>query len=232
MSRPWRASSRTVAAMRARYAASTASGRGMTAAGTTPSRTALNPARASRRASSSPKPGRAGQPRRGAGDDVDAVDDHHAPLRVRDPAARRTAAATPGDRPSAASARAAAGASSDSSARRTGRARRTRPTVDTPVAGMDGRRRVVVSGGMADHPLPEPAVAKEWLATMLLIRRFEERAGEQYARAKIGGFLHLAIGEEATIVGTVRAMRDDRLPDRHLPHARPRARARHASRTR
>ena len=61
---------------------------------------------------------------------------------------------------------------------------------------------------MADHPLPEPAVAKEWLATMLLIRRFEERAGEQYARAKIGGFLHLAIGEEATIVGTVRAMRE------------------------
>ena len=43
---------------------------------------------------------------------------------------------------------------------------------------------------------------------MLLIRRFEERAGEMYAKAKVGGFLHLAIGEEATIVGTVRAMRD------------------------
>jgi pyruvate dehydrogenase E1 component alpha subunit len=44
---------------------------------------------------------------------------------------------------------------------------------------------------------------------MLLIRRFEERAGEMYAKAKVGGFLHLAIGEEATIVGAVRAMRDD-----------------------
>jgi pyruvate dehydrogenase E1 component subunit alpha len=43
----------------------------------------------------------------------------------------------------------------------------------------------------------------------MLIRRFEERAGEMYAKAKIGGFLHLAIGEEATIVGSVRAMRDD-----------------------
>ncbi len=43
---------------------------------------------------------------------------------------------------------------------------------------------------------------------MLRIRRFEERAGEQYARAKVGGFLHLAIGEEASMVGTVRAMRD------------------------
>jgi pyruvate dehydrogenase E1 component alpha subunit len=62
---------------------------------------------------------------------------------------------------------------------------------------------------MAEHDLPEPDVAREWLRTMLLIRRFEERAGEMYAKAKIGGFLHLAIGEEATIVGSARAMRDD-----------------------
>src|SRR5215216_5585433 len=63
--------------------------------------------------------------------------------------------------------------------------------------------------GEAPPPLPEPDVAREWLATMTLIRRFEERAGELYAKAKIGGFLHLAIGEEATIVGAARAMRDD-----------------------
>jgi pyruvate dehydrogenase E1 component alpha subunit len=44
---------------------------------------------------------------------------------------------------------------------------------------------------------------------MMLIRRFEERAQEMYAKNKVGGFLHLAIGEEATIVGAVRAMRDD-----------------------
>jgi pyruvate dehydrogenase E1 component alpha subunit len=54
---------------------------------------------------------------------------------------------------------------------------------------------------------PEPETAREWLAAMLLIRRFEERAGEMYARAKIGGFLHLSIGEEATIVGSTRALR-------------------------
>ncbi len=68
---------------------------------------------------------------------------------------------------------------------------------------------------MADLPdpeaaptaLPEPEVAREWLQTMTLIRRFEERAGEMYARAKVGGFLHLAIGEEATIVGSARALR-------------------------
>ncbi len=56
--------------------------------------------------------------------------------------------------------------------------------------------------------LPEAEVAREWLATMTLIRRFEERAGEMYAKAKIGGFLHLCIGEEATVVGSVRALRD------------------------
>jgi pyruvate dehydrogenase E1 component alpha subunit len=61
---------------------------------------------------------------------------------------------------------------------------------------------------MPEHPLPEPEVAKEWLRTMNLIRRFEERAGEMYAKAKVGGFLHLAIGEEATIVGSGRALRD------------------------
>jgi pyruvate dehydrogenase E1 component alpha subunit len=56
--------------------------------------------------------------------------------------------------------------------------------------------------------LPEPDHAREWLQTMTLIRRFEERAGEMYARAKIGGFLHLSIGEEATIVGSTRALRE------------------------
>jgi pyruvate dehydrogenase E1 component alpha subunit len=55
--------------------------------------------------------------------------------------------------------------------------------------------------------LPEPEVAREWLRMMTLIRRFEERAGEMYARAKVGGFLHLSIGEEATIVGSTRALR-------------------------
>src|ERR687886_2679882 len=59
-----------------------------------------------------------------------------------------------------------------------------------------------------EHPLPEPDVARDWLRTMMLIRRFEERAGEMYAKAKIGGFLPLAIGEEATIVGAARALRD------------------------
>ena len=66
-----------------------------------------------------------------------------------------------------------------------------------------------VTREQAAHELPEPGAAREWLEAMMLIRRFEERAGEMYAKAKVGGFLHLAIGEEATIVGAVRAMRDE-----------------------
>jgi pyruvate dehydrogenase E1 component alpha subunit len=44
---------------------------------------------------------------------------------------------------------------------------------------------------------------------MVLIRRFEERAEEQYTRDRIGGYLHLNIGEEATVVGTTTAMTGD-----------------------
>ena len=46
-------------------------------------------------------------------------------------------------------------------------------------------------------------------------------------KAKIGGFLHLAIGEEATIVGTIAAHARRGLPALDLPRARPGARARH-----
>src|SRR6218665_3423050 len=60
----------------------------------------------------------------------------------------------------------------------------------------------------ATPPLPERAVCEQILGRMQLIRRFEERAGEMYAKAKIGGFLHLCIGEEATVVGSAQAMRD------------------------
>ncbi|HEU4980161.1 MAG TPA: pyruvate dehydrogenase (acetyl-transferring) E1 component subunit alpha [Solirubrobacterales bacterium] len=66
--------------------------------------------------------------------------------------------------------------------------------------------------GRASAPklkLPDEGTCRELLRMMVLIRRFEEEAGRQYQRAKAGGFLHLAIGEEATIVGTTSVMRDD-----------------------
>lgn len=44
---------------------------------------------------------------------------------------------------------------------------------------------------------------------MLLIRRFEEKSAEMYALAKIAGFLHLYIGEEAVAVGVMAALQPD-----------------------
>jgi pyruvate dehydrogenase E1 component alpha subunit len=42
---------------------------------------------------------------------------------------------------------------------------------------------------------------------MALLRRFEEKAAEEYTLNKIGGFLHLYIGQEATGVGALSALR-------------------------
>jgi pyruvate dehydrogenase E1 component alpha subunit len=44
---------------------------------------------------------------------------------------------------------------------------------------------------------------------MMLIRRFEEKAAEMYARRKIGGFLHLYIGQEAVAVGAINVLGED-----------------------
>jgi len=61
----------------------------------------------------------------------------------------------------------------------------------------------------------KPAVADltrdQWLAAwrqMLLIRRFEEKAGQLYGMGLVGGFCHLYIGQEAVVVGVQMALRD------------------------
>jgi pyruvate dehydrogenase E1 component alpha subunit len=48
----------------------------------------------------------------------------------------------------------------------------------------------------------------EWYRQMVLIRRFEQRCAELYQQGKIGGFLHLYIGQEAVAVGTIAAKQD------------------------
>jgi len=48
-----------------------------------------------------------------------------------------------------------------------------------------------------------------YLRQMLLIRHFEEKAGEAYSLGKIGGFCHLYIGQEAVAVGTIAPLRAD-----------------------
>ncbi|MBV9522964.1 MAG: pyruvate dehydrogenase (acetyl-transferring) E1 component subunit alpha, partial [Alphaproteobacteria bacterium] len=57
-------------------------------------------------------------------------------------------------------------------------------------------------------PEEAPASASELLKyyrDMLLIRRFEEKAGQMYGMGLIGGFCHLYIGQEAVVVGVMAA---------------------------
>ena len=48
----------------------------------------------------------------------------------------------------------------------------------------------------------------QYYRDMLLIRRFEERAGQLYGMGLIGGFCHLYIGQEAVVVGMQAALRE------------------------
>ncbi len=50
-------------------------------------------------------------------------------------------------------------------------------------------------------------LARRLLTQMELIRRFEEKAAEMYALGKIGGFLHLYVGQEAVAVGAISNLR-------------------------
>src|SRR6201994_4355925 len=53
---------------------------------------------------------------------------------------------------------------------------------------------------------PDAAEMKKLYRDMLLIRRFEERAGQLYGMGLIGGFCHLYIGQEAVVVGITAAL--------------------------
>lgn len=50
-------------------------------------------------------------------------------------------------------------------------------------------------------------VLRGYYEQMVLVREFELRASEMYARAKIGGYCHLNLGEEATVVGLMAALK-------------------------
>ncbi len=105
-----------------------------------------------------------------------------------------------------------------------------RSTTEAQEQSSDGTRDDPSGSGEAalgrpQHSLPDADTCRAVLAKMLLIRRFEERAGEMYAKAKVGGFLHLCIGEEATIVGATQALRDgDYLMSTYREHGQALAR--------
>jgi pyruvate dehydrogenase E1 component alpha subunit len=53
----------------------------------------------------------------------------------------------------------------------------------------------------------DPALCRQWLRDMLMIREFENRCMQQYQDKKIGGFCHIYIGQEAIAVGCTAAVR-------------------------
>jgi pyruvate dehydrogenase E1 component alpha subunit len=82
------------------------------------------------------------------------------------------------------------------------------------------RTRTADQGVQDLRPIVEPAAPQgpiaefgkdtefQALRQMLLIRRFEEKAGQMYGMGLIGGFCHLYIGQEAVVVGVKMAMTD------------------------
>lgn len=66
--------------------------------------------------------------------------------------------------------------------------------------GQGGRR---AADAFADE---KPDTLVDYYRMMWLMRRFEERCAELYQRARIGGYCHLNLGEEATVVGLMAAL--------------------------
>src|SRR5262249_5297825 len=117
--------------------------------------------------------------------------------------------------------RAGAGVLRDVRRRRRGRSGTRHHRLDlpcpSPAVGRRAERDALVGGRipMAQTKTATPPsrlgteLARRLLTQMSLIRRFEEKAAEMYALGKIGGFLHLYIGQEAVAVGAMSVIRPD-----------------------
>ncbi|MEX2628733.1 MAG: pyruvate dehydrogenase (acetyl-transferring) E1 component subunit alpha [Tistlia sp.] len=92
-----------------------------------------------------------------------------------------------------------------------------KPKAGAPRKGAAKGRSASKSAEKKEHPVERLAARakgedKELLLKlyeeMLLIRRFEEKAGQMYGMGLIGGFCHLYIGQEAVVVGVQSALED------------------------
>ena len=92
-------------------------------------------------------------------------------------------------------------------------------TKTTPAISRAGAKRTKKSSAKS-------AFSKEnylsWYEQMLLMRKFEEKAGQLYGQQKIKGFCHLYIGQEAVAAGSVSALKDgDKYITAYRDHAHP-----------
>jgi pyruvate dehydrogenase E1 component alpha subunit len=87
----------------------------------------------------------------------------------------------------------------------------------TPRAASAKAKAAAPAAAGADHNRPRPETPTDYKASkeellefyrqMVLIRRFEEKAGQLYGLGLIGGFCHLYIGQEAVAVGIQSALK-------------------------
>ena len=78
------------------------------------------------------------------------------------------------------------------------------PTTNGAHPGKPGTTQAKSASGA----LPDATLLK-WLRDMVAIREFENRCAQAYQQAKIGGFCHLYIGQEACAVATINAVNPD-----------------------
>lgn len=92
--------------------------------------------------------------------------------------------------------------------------RKAARSTSAPVAE-DRESDDVVPARTPNHSVPvdariaaeDPDILRGLFRDMLFVRRFEERTAQSYQQAKIGGYCHLNLGEEATVIGLGAAMR-------------------------
>lgn len=75
-------------------------------------------------------------------------------------------------------------------------------------ARTSGSRRRGRKDSSPDLSKEQPEVLLDYYRQMLLVRRFEERTSQAYTQARIGGYCHLNLGEEATVVGLMTALQE------------------------
>ena len=66
----------------------------------------------------------------------------------------------------------------------------------------------IVEADVPERAQPSAEELRTYYREMLLIRRFEEKAGQLYGMGLIGGFCHLYIGQEAVAVGIQHALKE------------------------
>lgn len=85
------------------------------------------------------------------------------------------------------------------------------PSTQSPVPATDAADSSPTSDAPRFPPLAsdEVPLLKEMYRQMLVIRRIEEACAKAYAQGKMGGFLHLGIGQESVCVGAIAALRPE-----------------------